>query len=553
MVNKFVLKPHQFYLIAITSAFFLLTLVIALNRYYSFYSSYDQGTFNQMFWNTLQGYPAQSSLASGISSQVVHLKQVPMVNYSHFGMHFTPAMLLWLPLYFLFPSPATLSVIQVFWVTTGGIVLYFLARQHLNSGVSLWITASFYTAIATIGPTLSNFDNLCQLPVLIFSLLLAMEKRQWWLFAIFALWILAVREDAGIPLFSVGTYLILSRRYPGVGFLVCITSLLYMIVVTNLVMPQFADDISTRFMVERFGQYVNNESASTLEVIKGMLTQPLLLLEELVTPIGATLNYLLGHWLPLAFVPLLAPAGWLVAGFPLLTMLLAKGMTVLVVSVRYSMMVAPGFFYGTILWWRGQNWLNFWQPLSALKPRSLNRPFRFFWLFCLTLSLIFSILASPSEQMQAFYFLVPDSIQPRVHISLPEQWLHSTQIRGILEQIPPDASVAATNHLIPPLSGRRAIIRLPAYELVDDTGEKIKVDYLVADLWRLAQYQVAFTAFGEQLQNINVLIEEVTSNQEYGIVALNDGVILLQKGIESDPEALNAWLNNPMSKKLKSM
>ena len=540
LISKTFKNNTSRYLIIITSLFFILILILNLHRHYTFYSSYDQGIFNQMFWNSLHGYPAESSLASGISSLVVHSQELPAVSHSHLGTHFTPAMFIWLPLYALFPSPATLIVLQVIWVTAGGLVLYFLARQYLEPLLSLLITVSYYSAITIIGPTLSNFHNLSQLPLALFSLLLAMEKRWWWLFWGLALWTLAIRQDASLALFSVGIYVIFSKRHPRLGVLLCIASVIYMITVVNLVMPQFSEDVSERLLIQKFGQYVDNQSASTVEVLWGMISQPLLLIRELFSPVGATINYLLGHWLPLAFIPAIAPASWMAAGVPLLYLLLAKGMSVLSISLRYTMTVVPGLFYGAILWWSGQGWRNFSQKQEELKPRKLTLGFRRFWIFCIGLSFVLAV--NETKVNQALYFLIPDSIQPWVHVSISEQWQRTSQINSLLTEIPSDASVSGTTYLIPHLSGRRKIIRLPQRELRNPDGQVEKVDYIIADLWRLERYQVAFGFERELLQNITELITRITTNKEYGITNFNNGVILLKKGVASDPEAMKDWL-----------
>ncbi|MEQ8381515.1 MAG: DUF2079 domain-containing protein [Coleofasciculus sp. A1-SPW-01] len=518
--------------LAITAAlaFFCVALILGLHRHYTFYSSYDQGIFNQVFWNNLHGRFFESSLSSQLSTNVVHQGEVPRVDYHRLGQHFTPALLLWLPLYALFPTPATLTVLQVTFVTVAGLVLYVLAREYLEPPLAGMITVSFYCANAVIGPTLSNFHDISQIPLLVFGLLLAMEKRCWWLFWVLGVLLLAVREDAGIGLFGVGVYLILSRRYPRIGLVVCSLSFGYIILLTNLVMPLFSEDISQRFMMERFGQYASGDEASTLEIIWGMVSNPGRVLVELVTPFGRTLNYLLGQWLPLAFVPAISPASWMIAGFPLLKLFLGQGESVLAINIRYAMTVVPGLFYGAILWWAQH---------QDLYKRSL---FRYFWIFCITLTLIFSYTSSASALNRAFYFMLPDSFDPWVHISLPQQWNHVQQMRPLVAQIPPDASVSATTYIIPHLSSRREIIRLPDLRLRNDQQEVINVDYMIADLWRLKQYQVAFDQERGLLKSLVSLIDQVTAKQEYGIIGFEDGVILLQKGVDSNSEAMGKWL-----------
>lgn len=527
--------------LALTAAllFFSFTLIFTLHRHYTFYSSYDQGIFNQVFWNNLHGRFFESSLSSQLSTNVVHDQQVPEVYYHRLGQHFTPALLLWWPIYALFPHPATLTVLLVTFITAAGLVLYALARQYTEPYTAGMITGSFYCANAVLGPTLNNFHDIAQIPLFVFTLLLAMEKRWWWLFWLLACLIPTVREDSGITLFGIGVYLVLSRRYPRTGLALCLFSFAYMVLLTNLIMPLFSEDISKRFMLERFGQYVEGDEASTLEVIWAMLSKPWLLLVELVTPLDRTINYLLGQLLPFAFVPVLSPAAWMIAGFPLLKLLLGKGFSVLAIGIRYAMSVVPGLCYGAILWWGGQGIRRFHQPKASLQPRPLTTRMRRLWMFCLALSLIFTITSSPNR---TFYFLFPDSVQPGVYVSLPEQWRRTGQIRSLMAQIRPEASVTATTYIIPHLSGRRAIIRFPGLEVRNDNQEVVKVDYILVDLWRLQRYEVAFTHDRNRLRDMTRTIDRITHDREYGVIGFSNGVILLQKDTADNQEAKAQWL-----------
>ena len=518
-------------LLVVAIAFFVLCLLFNLHRYYSFYASYDQGIFNQVFWNSMHGRFFQSSLSSALSTNVVHQGQVSEVYYHRLGQHFTPALLLWLPIYALFPSPIALTDLQVTLVTVAGLVLYILARQYLEPQLSAMISVSFYGANAVIGPTLANFHDICQIPLFVFSLLLAMEKRWWPLFWILAALILAVREDAGVVLFGVGFYLILSKRYPKIGLAVCTLSFAYMVALTNLIMPIFSEDISQRFMMERFGQYAEGNEASTLEILWGMISNPWRLVREIFTPFFATLKYLLGQWLPLAFVPAVAPASWIVAGFPLLKLFSAKGLSVLSITIRYAMTVVPGLFYGAILWWAKRESKIENSPVLSVK-------FQRFWAVCICLSLFFTFTSNPNR---TFYFLVPDSVKPWVYVPAHQQWQHISQMRPLLDKIPDAASVAATTYIIPHLSSRRAILRFPRMEFRNDTKEVEKVQYIIVDLWRLNRYRVAFKSDRQRLETIVPRIEELYNSGEYGITNFRDGVVLLEKGVVSNLDAVARW------------
>ncbi|UZQ54340.1 DUF2079 domain-containing protein [Trichothermofontia sichuanensis B231] len=535
--------------LTIALIFFSLTLLLLCQRYFSFtasYVSFDQGIFNQVFWNGLRGDFFQSSLSSTLSTPVVHDGEVPRVAYHRLGQHFTPALLLWLPLYAIAPGPIVLMILQVTLTTSAGLVLYALARHYLAPNLSVWLTASYYCANAVIGPTVANFHDLCQIPLFMFGLLLALEKQWWWAFGLLSVLTLLVREDTGIALFGVGAYLILSRRYPQLGLAVCSLSFLYVLSLTNVIMPFFSEDISRRFMIERFGQYVEGSEATTVEIVWAIVRRPWRMAIELLTPFGRKVEYLLGQWLPLALVPAIAPAAWIIAGFPLLAIFLQRGQSPLSLNIRYAIVVVPGLWYGAILWWAqvGAGWLGKWpgrpDPDQPAQPEThpLPRRLRQFWITCLVLALGFTIASNPNR---ALSFIIPDSINPWVYISPVRQWQHAQAIRPFLAEIPPTASVSATTHIVPHLSSRREIVRFPDLRLRNDQGKVIFMDYVIADLWQLQQYQVAFKDDRQKLEAMIPAIDQMLTSQDYGLRAIRDGVLFCQRDAPSDPQALADW------------
>lgn len=515
--------------IAAAVLFWIVLVVLLLHRHYSMYPSYasfDQGIFNQVFWNGSHGRPFQSSLSSTLSTPVVHDGELPSVSYHRLGQHFTPALLLWLPLYALLPHPATLLVLQITLLTVAGLLLYRLARERVGVAIATLITVSFYAANAVIGPSLANFHDLCQVPLFVFTLFLALEQRRWWVFWLAAAVILAIREDAGVILFSIGGYLIASRRFPLLGLSVCTVSLGYMLTLTNVIMPMFSEDISRRFMIEQFAPYVDGDEATTLDVIRGLLTRPGQLISDLVTPADRTVKYLLAQWLPLAFVPAISPSAWALNAFPLIKLFVRDDSTALAINLRYALTIVPGVFYGTILWW-------------SEHPNGIKSPWRKrFWVICIGLSLLFTITSNPNR---ALSFVVPDSFTPQVYIPLGRQWSHVNTIRGLLDQIPENASVSATTHIVPHLSSRREIIRFPALRLRNNDDEAIAVDYAVVDLWQLQQYGVAFEDDANRLRRMVPRVAQLIDQNRYGLIDFEDGVALLQRRVSHQPAAILEW------------
>lgn len=509
--------------------FWLLMLLFIIHRHYSLYpsfSSHDQGILNQVFWNGSHGNWFQSSLSSGESTAVWLDGNIPDVSYLRLGQHFTPIHFLWLPLYILFPYSATLLVLQVTLITLAGLALHQLACQRLHTQIAIWITLSYYCATAVIGPNLANFHDFSQIPLFVFLSLVALEKERWWWFWGIVLIILMIREDTGIVLFSIGFYLFLSRRHWLVGIGLCTVSAGYLLVVTNLIMPLFSDEVGRHFLVDSYGSYVDESQPSTISLIVGFLTHPKQLLIDLIAPVPATLRYLSGHFLPLMFVPAISLASWANVAFPLLALLLRQDTYVaLSMQLRYAVMLVPGLFYGSILWW-------------SAHPGTLKLATKRIWAGCLGLSLFFTFTLNP---VRVWSFLIPDSIDPWVYVSPFKQWQHVHNVRTLLSQIPAEASVSASDHLLPHLSSRRAINRFPILKFRNDEGQESWVDYIIVDLWQLEQYQAAFRQDRERLRNWTSLINQLVEDSQYSLLDYSQGVVLMAPNSEPNPKVIIDW------------
>ncbi|PSB51190.1 hypothetical protein C7B67_11890 [filamentous cyanobacterium Phorm 6] len=513
--------------VIIAAAFFTVVLTFSIINYESFLITYDHGLFNQVFWNSVHGKLFQSSLSSAASGASLIDRQLSYPSYIHLGQHFVIDFLLWMPIYALFPSPITLIVLQVTLIAAAGIVLYFLARHYLSVPISVMIVASYYGANGVIGPTLGNFYEHCQIPLFVFSLLLALEKQRWVLFWIFAALTLGTREDAGITLFGIGVYLIFSRRYPRTGVALCAVSFSYVALITNTVMPMFSTDSSRLYLANYFRKFVKTETPSTLELLWAIISQPQIIIQVLFTNFSRRILYLLGHWLPLAFVPVITPSAWIMTVFPLLVLLLQVfNQAATSINTRYTLAVIPGLFYGTILWWS--------QHQEKFKPR-LHR----FWIGCIGLSMLLTYTSNPHR---ALYFISPYSIQPWVYQSLSAQLKHGADLKTVFNSIPKDASISTSGYIVPHLSGRRNIIRLEVMQMKDENGKIVDVDYGLLDLWQLQEDNLKGPIDRGRVRGGVRFADEALRRGNYGVAQVLDGVVLIQKGITSKPEVLAAWL-----------
>ncbi len=495
-------------------------------------ASYDQGIFLQVLWNALHGHPFESTLSSQLSTNVIHGGELPALGYHRLGQHFTPILLVWLPLVALLGIWA-LPLVQVGVVTAAGLVLHRLAAGRLAPRLAGLLAVSFYGANAVLGPTWGNFTDLCQLPLLVFLLLVGLERRSWPWILLPALLIPMVREDTGVVLAGVGLWLGLRqpRRWPLAVALVSF-GLGWVVLVTNVLMPLFSEDNARRFMVENFGQYLGEqESASSLQVLKHALRQPLVLLRELVSPPKQTLRYLLGQGLPLMFVPYLALDSWLLMGLPLLGLLLAQGNNnPLSINIRYTFLVVPGLFAGAVFWWQGHG-----QTFAS------SRRLRALWKGCILLSLLFTLTSNPNRSLS---FLIPDSIHPWVFSSPLRQWRHGQQARQALQMVPAQAAAAASTPLVPHLAQREVLVRFPeSIAYLDRDRHPSPVEWIAVDLDWMHRYAPAFRKERSALKNSLERLRELQS--DYGVRAFADGVVILQRHGREDRAArgeLEGWL-----------
>ena len=474
----------------------------------------------------MRGNLFESSLSSAASGDSLIDRKLSYPNYIHLGQHFVINFVLWMPIYALFQSSVTLIVLQVSLIAAAGIVLYFLARHYLSVPVSIAIVASYYGANGIIGPTLSNFYEHCQLPLFIFSLLLALEKQKWVWFWIFAALTLGIREETGISLFGIGAYLIASRRYPRSGIILCLVSFSYVALITNAVMPIFSEDNSRLYLASYFRKFLKTDNPSTLELLWAIVSQPQIIIQVFFTDFVRRIRFILGLWLPLAFIPAISLPAWIMSSFPLVVLLLqVANKAATSINTRYTLGVIPLLVYAVILWWS--------KHPEKFKPR-LHR----FWMGCIGLSLLLTVTSNPDR---ALYFLSPYSFNPFVYQSLTEQLAHAADLQTVLKLIPQDASVSTSGYIVPHLSNRRNIIRLEVMQMLDEAGKTVDIDYAVLDLWQLQQHNLKMPVDRGRVRGGVRFTDEALRQGTYGIAEVLDGVVLVQKGITSRPEVLAAW------------
>ena len=116
-----------------------------------------------------------------------------------------------------------------------------------------------------------------------------------------------------------------------------------MVFITNTIMPVFLVDNFRLYLDNYFSKVVKPEKPSTLEMIEAIISQPQLIMEVFFKDANRRILYLVGHWLLLAFVPVITASAWLMTVFPLLVLLLqVVNQAATFIYTRYTFAVIPG-------------------------------------------------------------------------------------------------------------------------------------------------------------------------------------------------------------------
>ena len=271
-------------------AFFLYVSAWTVGRVLSFSTpSYDFGLFAQMFHNMKEtGLPMTTLERDGW--------------LSHFAVHVSPIYYLMLPLYWLFPDPATLQVAQAAVLASAVIPLWKLGVRHGLTALQRTLLCAvmlLYPALAG-GASYDLHENCFLIPLLLW-LLYGLDRGNPVITAVSAVLTLLVKEDAAVYVAIVGLFVAVRSfvrqegwkpLLTGIGMLV--VSVVWFFLVTGYLAEQ-GDGV----MTYRYDNFIYDGSSSLVTVIKAVLMNPLKAVYECVDPqklpfIGLTLGPLLG-------------------------------------------------------------------------------------------------------------------------------------------------------------------------------------------------------------------------------------------------------------------
>jgi uncharacterized membrane protein len=293
---------------AASAVFAALFSAAAILRHRAFGSGrFDLGNMVQAVWSTAHG--------DVLSVTDVHGEQI-----SRLGAHFDPLLAVLSPLWWLWPSPELLLVVQAAAVAAGALPIYWLARKHLGDGWPAAALAVAYLLTAAVQwLTVSDFHAVAlACPLLLFAWWYLDEDRLV-LFALFAAAAMATKEHVGLAVAAMGVWYAVRHR-PRAGVAIAVAGVTVALVATLVVVPHFAPTGGSAF--------------------ESRYDDPSLG--------GRDLSYLASLLLPLALLPLGAPLAALAAAPELGLNVLSSTLTQTSVKTHYAAVALPALFAAAV-------------------------------------------------------------------------------------------------------------------------------------------------------------------------------------------------------------
>jgi uncharacterized membrane protein len=373
-----------------------------LFRHWHFDSSaYDLGIFDQAIWH-LSRFEAPSSTVRGVSNLL--------------GDHFSPILAVLAPLYWAAPGPEGLIVAQAILIAASIIPVWLYARRRLPRGAACGIAVAYGLFWGMQRAATFDFHEFAFAPLIVATMILAMEDERWVLFWAMAATLVATKEDL-IPLIGgFGLLLAWRGRMPQAAAAVIISVIAFAVVV-GYVIPAMSDS-------GEFGY-----TSAYVDVIRNPWRVPV----ALVTPLIKVRTTLL-LFAPFLCLTLLSP----------LTILIAP------IAVERFLSASPNH-WGTVF--------HYWAPVAPIIAmgaadglRRLSRLVTERWSEVVGTRLVRTCVA-----VSVVLSAILPGHQPVLRLFRTDHYRISGVQRlgaSIVARIPPNSAVVAQGAVVPHLSNR---------------------------------------------------------------------------------------------------
>ena len=322
--------------ITIISVLVVLHTVLAFKGVFSL--DFDTIWFDNILYNTVNGnglfHVSPNHYSVGIYSSYIH----------HFQGHNQPILFLILPIYYIFQSIYTILLIQVVLIGLAAIPLYLVAKEIVGDKVAKIISISYLLYPVVIWNTI-RFHPVTFVPLFIFSLIYFYKKERFFLYIVFLLLSLSLKENVALVLISLSLFFVydgiktnyLSKsissklHYIITGLII---SVVWLYISLKVILPY---PVSTRYF---------HLGDSFKEILLNILNNPYLLTNEIFSV--EALLYLLMLFIPVFFASLFSISTFLFSTPILLQNVVCTSPAMLSFYYQYQFNVIPFLFLSVI-------------------------------------------------------------------------------------------------------------------------------------------------------------------------------------------------------------
>jgi uncharacterized membrane protein len=248
---------------------------------------FDLGNMVQAVWSTAHGHLLQVTNLHG-------------AQISRLAAHVDPILVVFAPLWWIWPSPSLLLTAQALAVALGALPLFWLARKHTDSErAALGFSLAYLLFPATEWMTLNEFHPVSlACPLLLFAIWYLDEDRLL-PFACFAALAALTREEVPLVIAGLGIWYAIGRRRWLAGGTIAAAGVAASAIAIQVVIPHFHGAESSFY-----GRY-DAVGGSAAGIVRKAFTDPGRLLSVAFDHRGT--HYLLNLLLPMAGLALLSP------------------------------------------------------------------------------------------------------------------------------------------------------------------------------------------------------------------------------------------------------
>jgi uncharacterized membrane protein len=402
------------------AAWALVFATLATQEYRAFETGrFDLGNMVQAVWSTTHGRPLEITELGG-------------AQISRLGAHVDPLLALFAPLWWIWPSPAMLLVVQAAALALGALPVFWLARKHLASerlGGLFVLVYLLYAPLQWL--PLDEFHPVAlACPLLLYALWYLDEDRLAAALPFLGLACLT-KEEVPLVVAGLGVWYALRKSRRREGAAIAIAGLTLSALYLLVVMPHYRGGSTPEF----YDRY-DAVGGSPGGLAKTILTDPVTVIRAATE--SRDLTYLFQLGLPLAFAFLAAPLVLIPALPELAANLLSETGTQTSIEFHYTAPMIPFVLAGAIF--------------AAARRRQLLP-------LILAASVVGAVVLGPLWSGE----LLPKRVSA-----------HDRVADRAVALIPADSAVSSTNGLGSKLSARRTIFSWPVVREADWVAVDLK-------------------------------------------------------------------------------